>query len=256
MIDPKNSHRAETSLRVAANLIASHSSAVPKHGCDHGVNCIRSGPQTSERGWPAARAAAYATAWRPVRRPSGSITGSIGKPALPVVVAIHPRDRHEMRDLPEKHDEKSARPPMLTPPCDSRPADERWQRAGHGADERGDRRPPFHRRVNDQVDRQRRECQQRREPVRSARAATRPAAESAGRRCGASTARSRPSGSGRIRVRRISASVSRSYTWLSAAAPPATSAVPATAAAMSDRFSGPVTRPGNSQRRWSRRRAH
>ena len=40
------------------------------------------------------------------------------------------------------------------------------------------------------------------------------------------------SGSGRSRVRRISASVSRSYTWLRTAAPPATSAVPPTASAI------------------------
>jgi hypothetical protein len=36
----------------------------------------------------------------------------------------------------------------------------------------------------------------------------------------------RPSGSGRMRVRRISLSDSRSHTWFSAEAPPATSAVP------------------------------
>jgi len=67
-----------------------------------------------------------------------------------------------------------------------------------------------------------------------ARAASsaRPAPESRRPKIVASAAATRRSGSGRSRVRRISASVSRSYTWLRTAAPPATSAVPATAFAI------------------------
>ena len=59
-----------------------------------------------------------------------------------------------------------------------------------------------------------------------------PAAASAMPNARASSVPTRRSGSGRSRVRIISASVSRSYTWFSTAAPPATSAVPPTASAI------------------------
>ena len=46
------------------------------------------------------------------------MTGSIGKPALAVVVAIQPRDRHEVRNLPEKDDgEERPRRRATTMPC-------------------------------------------------------------------------------------------------------------------------------------------
>jgi hypothetical protein len=56
----------------------------------------------------------------------------------------------------------------------------------------------------------------------------------------ASVVSSRRSGSGRSRVRRMRASVSRSYTWFSTADPPATSAVPTTVSSMADRSIRPI----------------
>ena len=109
-----------------------------------------------------------------------------------------------------------------------RPADERRQRAGHGADERRERRPALHRRVDRQVDDERRE----RERAPRARWRERQQHEARDRERGAEQSRVARRRRGRraadaVRVRRISASVSRSYTWFSTAAPPATSAVPA-----------------------------
>ena len=111
-------------------------------------------------------ASAYSSACRPVRAPSGSITGSIGNPARRVVVAVHPRDRHEVRNLPEEDDREQRPAAGVDRSAAGRPADERRQRAGHGADQRRDRRPPLQRRVDGEVDDQRRGGDERREQVR------------------------------------------------------------------------------------------
>ena len=129
---------------------------------------------------------------------------------------------------------KSTSAGSVMSPGGRRPADHRRQRAGHRADQRGERRARLERRVDEHVaddvspprppqlrrcpERQLHETgrgQQHAEP--GAFGDAEPARAAAAGRC----------------VRRISRSVSRSQTWFSAAAPPATSAVPTSVCAAS-----------------------
>ena len=50
-----------------------------------------------------------------------------------ILVAIHPGDGHEVRELPDKEDRGEPDPPALKAACDSSPGDDRRRRAGEGA---------------------------------------------------------------------------------------------------------------------------
>ena len=53
---------------------------------------------------------------RPCCAPSGSVTGSSGKPRVRVVVAVQPRDRQEVRHLPQE-DDREQRPGLDATAC-------------------------------------------------------------------------------------------------------------------------------------------
>ncbi len=117
VIDPKNSHRADTSVRVTANLTLSPNNAVLKSGGDPKVapsaeaDKCRSEAHRQQGGSKEQRLTPRAAPVRLYDRKHREAGAS-------VIFAIHPGNRHEMRDLPEKHDREKG------PPADGRPRHE------------------------------------------------------------------------------------------------------------------------------------
>ncbi len=155
MIDPKNSARAALSDRDAANRADSARNDdaerqrqpevhQPGDADQRRHEADRHQRQRVQHRLPAGPRG------RRARRPAAS-----GSPRA-VVVAVHPGDRHEVRNLPEEHDREQRPAASVDRAVPGRPADERRQRAGHGADERRDRRAPLQRRVDGEVDDERR----------------------------------------------------------------------------------------------------
>ena len=77
-----------------------------------------------------------------------------------VIVAIHPRDRQEVRHLPEEHDAEQDQRRQRHVAGGRAPSDHGRQGAGHRANQRGQRRARLERRIHEDVAqvRERRDC--------------------------------------------------------------------------------------------------
>ncbi len=73
------------------------------------------------------------------------------EPRARVVVAVDPRDREEVRQLPEKDDAEQHPGALRQLVARRRPADDRRQRAGNRADDGRERGAPLERRVDERV---------------------------------------------------------------------------------------------------------
>ena len=144
-----------------------------------------------------------------------------------VVRAVPPADGVEVRHLPEEEDGEEGEAGRADRPRGGRVAAERREGAGDGADDRREGRAGLHRRVDEDVARQRERRQERGDAVREEpELADAEDARGRGRRRPPRRSGRRPAGRGRVAVRAIRRSRSISAISLNALVPEATRAVP------------------------------